>query len=548
MESSKNKNKTLAFLWVLKRSKKTLPIIGIVAMLSAVMSICSVVLALHSKQVLDIATGAADGELFDAAIKIVVIIAVQLLSWLIQFYLNAYSSAKLTVSLRSYLFDVITTKKYAEIKEYHSGDLLTRLTADGDTVVNSVVNIIPDVFFMVSRIIGGIAALMILNSTIAFTVLGVGLFVPIIGRLINKPFKKLHVLIQQSESDSRVFMQESFENTAILKTFSSSLAFKNKLKEYLKRNFKFKMKRTKVSLVTNFGLFFLWTVGYYFIMLWGADGIMKGAVTYGTLTAFLQLFQQLSGPLQSISGILPRYYSMIASAERLIELEELDNDMAIADYKEIHKLKKEFKTLEADSVSFAYDKDEILDNFSFVAKKGTISAIVGGSGSGKSTLLKLILALYDPAQGKITVNGERVVDASLRPLFAYVPQNSSLFSGTVRDNLTLMNNNVSDEALEKATRAADIYDFLSSLPDGFDTVLSERGSGFSEGQLQRLSVARALLTDAPVLLLDEATSALDEMTESKVLDNIKAMTEKTIIFVTHRNTSLRVCDNIIRIN
>lgn len=548
MESSKNKNRSFALGWIYSVFKKYFPLIGLVALLSATVSLSYVALALLSKQVLDIATGSAEGNLIGPAIEIMVVIALQIAFSAIEFCLSGYSSARLTVLLRTRLFEKITSKKYAQIREYHSGDLLTRLTSDVEVVVSGVVDIIPQVVSMITKIVGGVAALIVLDSTIALVILGAGLLIPLLGRVINRPFKKLHRAVQQTEGETRVFMQESFENTAILKTFSSSAAFKSRLSEYLKRNLKFKMKKRYASVVANLGLYAVWTIGYYGVMLWGADGILKGVVTYGTLMAFLQLVQQLRAPLQNISGILPKYYSSISSAERLMEIEALEDEAALAESAEINNLKEEFRTLEIDSVSFAYGKDEVLENCSFVARKGTVTAIVGGSGSGKSTILKLILGLFEPNQGKITVNNEIKVDPSLRPLFAYVPQGNALFSGTVRDNLTLMNNKVTEEALIAAAKTADIYDILMSLPEGFDTRLSEGGSGLSEGQLQRLSVARALLTDAPVLLLDEATSALDEATESKLLDNIKALKDKTVLFVTHRNTSLRVCDNIIKID
>lgn len=546
MELSKNKNSVLS--WIYSVFKKYLLLIGLVAVLTALVSVSYVVLALLSKQVLDIATGVTEGGLASPAIAIIVVIVLQLIFTATEYCLSGFSSAKLTVLLRTRLFDAITAKKYAEIREYHSGDLLNRITSDGDVVVSGVVDIIPQLTSMLAKIIGGVAALVVLDYRIALIILVAGLSFPAIGRILNKPFKRLHGQVQKSEGQARVFMQESFENTAILKTFSSSVAFKKRLGKYLKQNLGFKMKRRYASIVATLGLYTLFTIGYYGVLLWGAEGIMANTVTYGTLMAFLQLVQQLRAPLQNISGILPKYYSMISSAERLMEIEGLDTEISVVSEEELHSLREGFETLEIDSVSFAYGEDEVLENCSFIAKKGTVTAVIGGSGSGKSTLLKLILGLFEPASGKITVNGERAVDSSVRPIFAYVPQGNAMFSGTVRDNLTLMNGAITEEALIKAAQAAEIYDFLLTLPDGFDTLLSERGSGLSEGQLQRLSVARALLTDAPVLLLDEATSALDEATETKLLDNIKAMRDKTVIFVTHRNTSLRVCDNIIKID
>ena len=221
--------------------------------------------------------------------------------------------------------------------------------------------------------------------------------------------------------------------------------------------------------------------------------------------------------------------------------------MAPVSADKLEKIKKSFSGLEVKDITFAYKNELILKNCSFEAEKGKITAITGESGSGKSTIFKIILGLYEPQNGDITVNGNIPLDTSLRGLFAYVPQGNMVLSGTIRENITLCNESVSREDLIKAAKAAEIYELISSMPEGFDTVISERGGGLSEGQIQRISIARALLTDAPVLLLDEATSALDEATETKVLSNIKALNGKTVLFVTHRNTSLKVCDKIIRV-
>lgn len=262
---------------------------------------------------------------------------------------------------------------------------------------------------------------------------------------------------------------------------------------------------------------------------------------------FYQITSQLRAPLQNVSGIMPQYYSALASAERLMETEEGEYDLPAVEQDKLDEISRNFRRIDVKNVTFGYNDELILKNCNFTAEKGKITAITGESGSGKSTIFKIILGLYDQQDGEITINGDIKLDTSLRGLFAYVPQGNMVLSGTIRENITLCHENVSEEDIIKAAKAADIYDLIMSLPDGFDTVVSERGGGLSEGQIQRISIARALLTDAPVLLLDEATSALDESTETTVLKNIREMHEKTILFVTHRNTSLKVCDKIIHV-
>ena len=541
-ESNKNTLK-----WIYTRVKKYLPLIIAVSAVTAFSACTGVGIALVTKRIFDIATKDTGGSLVSAGLILFAIIAAQVAFSAVHSFLSAYISGKLTVSLRSYLFTSVLKKKYSSLAGYHSGDILNRFTSDTEVVVSGSVTIIPSVTSMVTKIVTGIGAMLILNPYLAVIILLLGIAVPAIGRVINKRYKRLHKDCQKTEGKTRAFLQECFENIVVIKSFVSETPFKARLGSFMEENFKVKMKRTSVSVLAHICLYSFFTVGYYAVLVWGAGSIAAGTITYGTLMAFLQLISQLRAPLQNVSGIMPKYYSALASAERLMELENLENEQPALSDGKINSLKSDFLRLEVNNVSFSYGGEEILENCSFAAEKGQITALTGESGSGKSTLFKLILGLYEPRSGSITVNGETEVDTSLRGLFSYVPQGNMVLSGTVRDNITLCDPDIDEEKIIKAAKAAEIYDYIVALPEGLDTVLSERGAGLSEGQLQRISIARALLADAPVLLLDEATSALDEATETKVLGNIKNMTDKTVIFITHRNTSLKVCDKIVRV-
>lgn len=546
----KNKGKTgnlVAVKWILKSGRRYFPMVILISVFAALESLIYVALALYSKRVLDIATSNTEGSLLKSGAVMVGMVLAQIFIFAADMYLKAWTTGKLTIVYRNKLFTSISHKKYAKISLHHSGELVNRLTSDCDVVVQNTVSIIPQVVSMVTKIITGIGALILLDYRIALLILGLGLFVPAIGRVINKRFKYLHKKVQETEGVSRSFMQESFENLAVVKTFEGQKSFYQRLNLHLKENFRYKMKRRNATLFANLSLYGFFTIGYYGVLIWGAHGILNATLTYGTLMAFLQLFQQLRAPLQNVSGILPQYYSTISSAERLMELDNAEEDKEAVSKRQLEKEREKFKTFEFNSITFGY-KDEItLDNLSFSIKKGSVTAITGESGSGKSTIFKIILGLYEPSSGDMTLNGKTKVDTSLRGMFAYVPQGNMILSGTIRENLTLFNDEVPQERIDEVTKAAEIYDIINELPNGFDTLLSERGAGLSEGQLQRISIARALLTDAPILLLDEATSALDEPTESRVLDNIKTLSDKTVLFVTHRNTSLKICDNIIHI-
>lgn len=543
----KKENNKATLKWIYARTKRFLPAVAVTSLISAFTAVSYVLLALITKRVLDIATKDAAGSLAAAGTALFAVIAVQVILSACQSLLNAYVNGKLTLSLRSYLFTLICRKRYSQISRYHSGDILNRLTSDVDVVVSSSVSIIPSVVSTVAKITAGIGAMIFMNPIIAAVILVLGITVPAIGRAINKKYKYMHKECQRTEGKTRSFMQECFENIVVIKSFASEKPFVKRLTMFMEDNFRLKIKRTGISVLASICLYTFFTAGYYAVLLWGAGGLAAGTLTYGTLMLFLQLISQLRAPLQNVSGILPQYYSALASAERLIELEKPEDEKPSLEKESADRLKDNFESLEINGLCFGYGRETVIENCSFKIEKNKITAVTGESGSGKSTLFKLILGLYSPTAGSITVNGKIPVDASVRGLFAYVPQGNMVLSGTVRDNITLCNPDVDEERLINAAKAAEIYDYISSLPDGFDTVLSERGAGLSEGQIQRISIARALLTEAPVLLLDEATSALDETTETRVLENIKAMSAKTVVFITHRNTSLKVCDRIIRV-
>lgn len=540
-------NNGRALKWIYCRIRRYIPLTAAVSVISALSALSFVALALITKRVMDIATGDTTGSLLKSGILLFTVIAIQILLSAAQSILNAYSNGKQTIAFRNYLFGVLCRKKYADISAYHSGDILNRFTSDIDTVVTSSVNIIPNIVSIATKIVAGIGTMLFMNPYIAAAVLLCGVTFPAIGRAINKRYKYMHKECQRTEGRTRAFLQECFENIVVIKTFISEAPFIKKLDSYMDDNFRLKIKRTSISVIANISLYALFTAGYYAVLLWGAGGLSGGTLTYGTLMAFLQLISQLRAPLQNVSGILPQYYSALASAERLMELEGAADEPFPATAERLEKIKEDFRTLEIKNLFFGYAGESVLRDFSFCAKRGNITAITGESGSGKSTLFKLILGLYEPQSGSIVINGEIPLDASLRGLFAYVPQGNMVLSGTVRENITMNNRAVTDEQIERAARAAEIYDYITSLPDGFETHLAERGAGLSEGQIQRISIARALLTNAPILLLDEATSALDEETETRVLANIKSMTDKTVLFITHRNTSLKVCDRIVHV-
>lgn len=546
-----NKNSNKAVLgWIYNRSKRYIPSVLVISLLAAFISVLFVGLALVSKTVLEIATGDQSGNLLNYGVLLSIFVILQVVCSGVESYLKARASGKFIIGLRKYLFEQIGVKKYSEISKHHSGDLLNRITGDVEVIQSFVVGTIPSAVSMVTKIIGCVAALIWLEPKVAILVLLVGILVPAFGRLLSKRFRLLHKEVQRSEGLSRSFMQECFMNLSVMKTFKSTKAITDRLDDYMAQNYRFKIKRSVVSIGIHLGLYSLFTIGYYAVLVWGAMQIANPEVafTFGTLTAFMQLISQLRMPLQNVSGLIPQYYSCIASAERLMEIEVIDNEKAALSYEQLKKCDNEFKYILGDKVCFSYGDDNVLNNCSFKIERGSMTAIMGESGTGKSTLFKLLLSLYQADSGSITFNGDTAVDAAVRGMFAYVPQGNMIISGSIRENIAMCNPDISEEEIIKACKIAEIYDYIEALSNGIDTILSEKGSGLSEGQLQRIAIARAIVAQSPILLLDEATSALDKPTEAKVLKNIKDMAGKTVILVTHRTSNLNLCDNIINLS
>jgi len=541
----KFKNSTLN--WIIERIKKFIPSIALIALLNSAVSFSAVALALISKSVIDAATGQAEHSISQYAVILFTVLTVEILAHGLSSIINTKTHGKITMSMRNYLFSKLVRKKYANITEHHTGDLLNRFTSDVEVIVNTALTLIPSVFSMATKLISAIAAMIYLSPVITLIVVVLGFTVPFLGRFISKKYKYMHKIVQETEGQARSFLQESFANIVVIKTFISEMPILKKLNEYMDKNYRIKVKRSYISTAISLSLIVFFNFGYYAVLIWGAGAISKNVITYGTLTAFLQLITQVRGPLQNMSGIVPQYYSALASAERLIDIENIEAEPETADSEKLSEIKDKFKKVSIKNLAFSYDDEVILKNCTFEFIRGRITAVTGESGSGKSTLFKILLGLYEPLGGEVTFNDDIPVNSSTRGMFAYVPQGNMILSGTIRENITLCNPDVSEEEIIRACKTAAIYDFIMTLPDGFDTVLSERGAGLSEGQVQRLSIARALLFDAPILLFDEATSALDEETETALLSNIKQLPDKTVLFITHRNTSISVCDDIIHV-
>jgi len=541
--------KKSTFRWIFGCFKRYLPAVAAISLLSSLISVCSIGLIMVSRNVLNDAQRGTTEAVKYNVILLGAMLLLQIVANIGNGVLRAKVSGKMDISLKSRLFNRLILKDYSEITALHSGELVNRFSSDVDVVVSGFASIIPHTISIFTKLLAGIGAVLFLNPTVALVIVAIGFLFPLVGRLLSRKYKYLHKEAQRTQGVVRSFLQESFQNIIVIKTFLADNPVKSKLSEFLGDNYKVKMKRNAISVTTHTALYAGFSLAYYGVLIWGAFEVASGKLGVGTLFAFVELVAQLRHPLQNVSGLIPQYYSAIASAERLRELEDMTEEPAPRRFGST-ELYGKLKAIKGEKLSFAYDDREIISDSDFEIKKGSICAVMGESGTGKSTLLRLVLGLYKPSGGRLILeceDGEITLDSTLRGLFSYVPQGDMILSGTIRENITFLSGEVSEERLEKAAKDAVIFDYISSLPDGFDTVIGERGLGLSEGQLQRIAIARALLCDSPILLLDECTSALDTATELTLLENLKSQKDKTVILITHRTAALDICDTVLTV-
>ena len=540
--------------WIYKNTRHYLPAVGLIAVLSAAVSVGYILLAYFSSYVIDIATGQKSGNIALYIGLLFGLILLQAVLYVLNSSLRVRVTGKIEMAFKGQMFLSLTQKEYSGIAPLHSGDILNRFTSDVEVVVGGVVGIVPSAVSLLSRLIAALAVLISMSPELTVVIVIIGIVVGFAARIYSKYFKGIHKQVQSAMGETRSYMQECTENIVVVKTFGSAGTFHEKLKSLMTRVYKLKLRRNLISNIANIAVFLLFTGGYYAALSWGAFMVDRAAITYGTLTALLSIVSQVRAPITNMSGLIPQYYSALASAERIMELQCLPDEPKTLPQTDTARLYEKLSAVRLQKVSFRYGKknNEVLKSADMTLNKGTLTALVGGSGEGKSTIFRLLLGLYHPNEGTLFLKTDKEetipIDSTVRGLFAYVPQGNMILSGTIAENIRFCNLSADDEALLNAAKCADLYDFVQSLPNGFDTVIGERGLGLSEGQIQRISIARAVLSGAPILLLDECTSSLDEKTEKTVLQNIKAMTDRTVLIISHRPAALSVCDKIYRLS
>lgn len=540
----------MSLKWIVKHSKSQIPLLVIVTIINGVYALFSVAMALFCRGIIDSAVTSDKSALIIYGAGMAVVI---MLAFVMRIGSNSISErvhARLGIILRRQLLGEVAEKEYANVSRYHSGEILNRMFEDVGIVCDGVTSIVPGFVLMFTKGVCAVAVLFVLSPGFTSVFLIGGLVMVAVTAVFRGRMKVLHKKVQESLGKVKSFLQEMIESLLIIKVFATEDKMISRADILQEDYYRIRMKRRSVSIWAGAGVGLAFETAYLVAMLIGAGGLMAGTMTYGTLTAILQLVGQVQQPFANLSGLIPRYYSMVASAERLMEIENLPDEQVYEDI-DVTNVYSDMKSLCFDKVTFSYGRNTVINDASFAINKGDFVAVTGLSGGGKSTAFLLLLGAYRPSNGEVYIdagnNGRVVLGRQTRRMFAYVPQGNHLFSGTIRDNVTFLCGNVSEEQISEALELSCADMFINTLPDGIDTIIGEQGHGLSEGQGQRIAIARALLSNAPILLLDEATSALDEGTELKVLENISGLSDRTCLIVTHRKAAIEFCNRHITI-
>lgn len=547
---------TLAWLWAVATGKKRY--VGLLFLVQVILGVSSMGYALFLSGLVDRSV-ARDGKAFWCYVLLLLgLVLLQFVLRSISRFLEEYARSTLENVLKQRLFRQLLTKDYAAVTATHSGEWLNRLTSDTVVVADGMSQILPGVAGTVMRMVSSMALLVVIVPGFGIGFLLGGVVLVFLTWGLRRVLKRLHSRIQESDGRLRVFLSERLGSMMILRAFGQEQTALNQSDALMETHKAARMKKNRVASLFHNGFSLVVNGVYVFGAVYCGLGILHGTMSYGTFTAVLQLVSQTNLPIANVSGYFPKYSAMLASAERLMEAEAYAQEPAKTEGREVAAFYRDsFEGLGLRGVGFTYltvgeqgARRKVLRNLDMEIRKGEYVAFCGPSGCGKSTVLKLLMCLYPLDEGQRYIasrEGELSLTAHWRALFAYVPQGNQLMSGTIREVVTFARQEdmAKEDQICRALTVACADQFVSELPDGLDTRLGERGAGLSEGQMQRIAIARAIFSNRPVLLLDEATSALDEETEAQLLNNLRSMTDKTVIIVTHRPAALDITDKVI---
>lgn len=520
------------------------------AILNAAIGLLSVVVSLAQvwavQHAIDVASGHAEGSIYWSVGVMAMLVLCGFALRICSIWVRNILGIKAQNRMQQRMLDRILRSEWTGKESHHSGDVLNRLEQDVGTVVSFLTETIPNTISVVAMFVGAFLYLFSMDKVLAFVIVGIIPVFVLLSKLYIGQMRRLTRQVRDSDSKVQSVLQETIQHRMLIKTLESDSVMVDRLESTQSELRHRVVKRTAFSVVSNFILNAGFSVGYLIAFLWAALRMADQTLTFGGMTAFLQLVNRIQGPARDLTRLAPVFVGVFTAAERLMELEE-------------NPLEEQGDPIpltapcgvRLEHITYAYDDGDsnVIEQLDFDFYPGSCTAVLGETGAGKTTLIRLILALLHPNEGKVILYNQQE-QKELSPLmrcnFVYVPQGNTLMSGTIRDNLRLGKLNATEEEI-KAALEMSCASFVMELPDGLDTVCTEAGGGLSEGQAQRISIARALLRNRPIMLFDEATSALDPETERQLLHNILSHHDKTVIFITHRPAVVDYCDQTLHL-
>lgn len=467
------------------------------------------------------------------------------------YYIGIRDKAKQTTDVRLRIFSHLFRRQMFDQKEMHSGDVTSRLEKDIEVVSDATTSLMPDITVTLVQLTGAFLLMQTMDARLAWALLLLTPLFVVVGKLIGRKMRMMTLDIRKQESIIQMLVQETMEHNAVLRSLESGDWITDRLDD-MQQDLRVKIrKRARFTVISRLLIGSSFSLGYIMAFIWGALQLRSGVITFGVMTSFLQLVSQIQNPILQMLNMMPQFIQASASIDRLEELEQVEVEEETTNFTNFTNTHPLGVKVEDVSFKYADGDQEVLTDFSFDFKPSSKTALMGHTGAGKTTLFRLLLALTKPNKGTMAVydsQGQQPISEQTRSNFVFVPQGNTLMSGTIRYNLLLARPDATDEALEEVLHVA-MADFVLDLPDGLDTECGERGSGLSEGQAQRIAIARGLLRPGGILLLDEISASLDEATERELYRRLFAKYPgKTMIFITHRPVVCELCDQVIKIS
>ena len=520
---------------------------------------CSLLMVWVMQTTIDIAAGAREGSVYWGVAFMALIIAMEFALNIARVWIRNILGIKAQNHMQQQMFDRLLRARWQSKDSHHSGDIINRLEQDVRTVVTFITETLPNTLAVVMLFVGAFVYLLQMDAYLAIVTVAILPLFLAVSRIYVAQMRKYTRDVRNSDSDVQSLLTESVQHRLLIKTLEATDQMVDRLDSTQSTLREHVRRRTKFSIASNLFVNGGFSLGYLVAFLWGAVRMSAHTITFGQMTAFLQLVNRIQGPARDLTRLAPAFVSVFTAAERLMELEEAPQEQQGDGL-----LLPQPCGVRLDDVSYCYDDaaEPVISHLSFDFRPGTCTAVLGETGAGKTTLIRLILALITPRQGQVLIYSNHPSPTTHHPSptthhpspitplhrcnFVYVPQGNTLLSGTIRDNLLIARPDATDADLWQVLHTV-CADFVNALPQGLDTVCSEAGGGLSEGQAQRIAIARALLRDRSIMLFDEATSALDPDTERQLLKNILSDCRKTIIFITHRPAVVGYCDQTLRV-